>query len=152
MKKLILITMVLVPLLSFSQKDEWVLVCKSKTGNSELYLNAKNIIILGNTIKAWVKTKYYNEDVREVIAQMSKYDENPDKWTYLSYDLTFGEFDCNEYKSKTLTVNYFDTSDIFIHSSTYGENRAQWEYAVPNTVWHGLIESLKEYKNTKTLD
>lgn len=151
MKTVVLLILTFIPLLSFSQIDEWVLVCKSKSGNTELYLNARNIIIQNNTIKAWVKTQYYNEDVREVIAQMSKYDENPDRWTYLSYDLTFGEFDCNEYKSKTLTVNYYDTSDSPISSSKYNERSIEWDYATPGSVWYGIIESLKEFKKTKHL-
>ena len=67
------------------------------------------------------------------------------------YDLTFAEFDCNEYKSKTFVINYYDTSGNFIASSNFDGLILNWDYAVPGSVWYGVIESLKEYRKTKHL-
>lgn len=139
-KSIIILIMLSFSSIIFSQ--EWVLVRTTSNGN-QFYVRDKPVKKRGNIITIWTKTTGENiktiKDGNELILKNG-------------YFLQLNDYDCENLRSKLLSVVYYDSEGNVVKSIDSKDFLTEWTYIIPETIGETIINKVCEFYNKTSSD
>jgi len=134
----------------FSQK--YVYSCSGKDGTS-FYIYSD--IVKTNAIgiyQVWVKASYSDKSKEHVIEHIKKYKNDgvtDEQITSLFFSMKLCLFDIRQNRYKSLSVSYENTNGDILKSYSNSESEINWEYIEPESVFEGVLITIKSLLNNK---
>lgn len=129
MKKIFLIFVYFIFTSAFFAQ-EWVAIAKEDNGNIT-YVNDKNFSNIGNP-KIWTKK----------IGNIKVYSMNRMNEEIKGYQLTFSEYNCENYSFKIIKTLYYKDNDKLFDSMTFSKELDHWNTVIPGTANYIVLDNV----------
>lgn len=113
---------------------DWVEYGRSKYGDYLLY-NKKNIMKSGkkNIVNVWDIHIFSGEGRMDLYYRKKRKGVSTYGWDILSHSIVLTQIDCNNKKSKILSIIEYDKEGKTLFQSSYDDEQ-KWEYIVPVSI------------------